>query len=80
MLCGVFKNCLALRPDCCIGAEENVTDSILTWLREFEVLFMLEFLPHEHMGDRSHDTSTITVATVGSDGTAVRHVTQQIAG
>jgi hypothetical protein len=79
MLRNVFKYRLTLRPKLWVAAEENVSDSILPGLGEFEVLFMFKFLAHKHMGNGCHDSSTITIAAVGSDGTAVRHVTQQTA-
>ena len=74
-----LKGSLRLCSDLRILAKEDIADGILTRWRKFKILVMLKFTLHEFVGDGCHDTGSITVTAVGTDGTSMGHIAQQTA-
>ena len=78
-LSNCLESCLAFCSDLRIGAEKDVANSILSRGRKLEMLLDLEFSFHECMGDGRHNPSSVTIASIRSDGTTMSHVAQQTA-
>jgi hypothetical protein len=70
---GIFQRLL-------IRLEEEVTGGILAKWWEIHSNFTSKVFDKELVRDTSHYTSTITVSSVRTDCTSVRHVTEQIPG
>ena len=79
LLGNLFEKGLTFGTNLRIGVEEDVSNSILSREREFEVLVMFEFAFHEFVWDGCHDSGSITVSCIRTNGSTMRHVTQQVA-
>lgn len=60
-----------------LGVEEQVTDSVLTLSRKFDTKVALRLTAEKGVWDTSHDTSTVAVTSVCTDGTTVGHVAEE---
>ncbi len=60
-----------------LGVEEQVADGVLALSGKLDAEVALGLAAEEGVWDTGHDTGTVTVTSVGTDGTTVGHVAEE---
>jgi hypothetical protein len=74
----IFQLPLRLVQRLLVGLEEKIPHRILARRWKLNSLFALKVLDKELVGDRGHDTRTVTISRIRSHRTAMGHVAQEV--
>lgn len=78
-LSNVFQLPLLLLQCLWIRVEEQVAHSVLAWSWQLDTSLPLKVLREELERHRGHDTGTITISSIRTNGTTVGHVAKEVA-